>query len=265
MKRRVLLFFSAILLSAFNSVAENNIIVKAGDILVFSQKKSAVVSFDYQKTEVNDMPLEEYIDDKGEEEYKDDWNRWIRDAERMFVEDFNRKSKGMLLKRNKKESADYNIIIKVKTIDPGNTAQGFLPTLSLKIRNGAPVMNGTLMVRNQEGKNICTLTLKNIYGATGLNVSTRLTTLYMELSKKIRKAVNKAVKEDLKRQKEEASAQYFDDDKDEEEDEMDEEEAEEEKEDTTNDNDSGNEDEEVDDDEKETDDNDDEDDQEDEE
>lgn len=200
MKRRMLLFICVILLPVFSTIAENNIIVKSGDILLFNRKSSATVTFDYSKTEVNDVPLEEFLEEKEEDEYKEDWNRWIREAERMFIEDFNKKSKGLQLKRSKKTATDYNIVIKVKTIDTGNTAQGFLPSFSLKIRNGASAMNGILVVENQEGKRICTLILKNLYGVSGLNGSTRLTTLYMELSKKIRKAVDYAAKENLKQQ-----------------------------------------------------------------
>lgn len=91
MKKRVLLFFFAILSSAFGSVTANNIIVKSGDILVFGKTGSATVDFDYGRTEVNDVSLAEFIEEKGEEEYREDWNRWIRDAERMFIEDFNKK------------------------------------------------------------------------------------------------------------------------------------------------------------------------------
>lgn len=194
MKERLFLFLAFVLLSTAKSLSGNNITVKSGNILFFNEQCSAMLKFDYGSMEVNDSPFNDFMEEKGGDEYREKWDKWIKEAEKAFIEDFNKRTPGIRFEYNSKTPAYYSITIKVKTLKTGNAAEGFLPSLSFKMKEGVPEMNGVLYVKDNKGKDICTLVLKNITGVASLNTSSRLMTLYMALSKKIRKTVGKASK-----------------------------------------------------------------------
>lgn len=185
----------ALSLSA-RSFSAKNVIINSGNILVFTSDGCALVKFDYSAMEVNDYSFDEFIEEKGGDEYHDNWERWIVGAEQAFIKDFNKRTPGIKLVDSEKISFDYKITIKFKNMDTGNAAKGLLPSMSLKLKDGASKMNGTLYLKDNEGNELCRLSLVNIYGDASYQTSTRLMSLYESVSKKIRKAVSKYLKEE---------------------------------------------------------------------
>jgi len=192
-------FLGSITLAFFfivNTLAAEPVIVNSGNIQVFTEEGVALIKFVYGSAEVNGYPVNEYIENKGGYKYEEKWDKWLKKAERFFVEDFNKRNTGLKLTKNKKNPVKYTITIFLKTLDTGNTFKGFLPTMSFKDKKGSAMMNGTLEVKDKKGNSICVLSLRNIYGTSGLNTPTRLMTLYLEVDKRIRKAVKKATEPD---------------------------------------------------------------------
>lgn len=232
MKGKILLCGAALWLSTV-SFAASDVTVRSGDILSFGQKGTAVVKFDYSSTEVNDFALKDYIKEEGGVEYEESWNIWIREAEKMFVTEFNKQTAGVTVTRKDDTAATFGIAVKVKAINTGSTPKSFLPSAiswkKLGVDNGSPELNGTVTLTDSVGNTLCVLTLKNIYGTSAPNTSARLLTLYTAVAKKITKAVGKAVKEKAKADAAAAKAQA--EEEEEEDEEYDEEEEDEEYED----------------------------------
>lgn len=189
--QKALLFIVLTFVSIFKSFAIDPVVVRSGDINVFIEQGTALIKFAYKSAEVNDMPIDEYIEKKGGYKYEEKWDNWIKNSEKVFVTDFNKHSTGLKLTRNKKSPVKYTITITFKVLHTGNTLKGFLPAMSLKNKRGSAMMNGIVDVKDTKGKSVCVADLKNIYGTDGFNVSSRLATLYLEIDKRIRKAAKK--------------------------------------------------------------------------
>lgn len=189
--QKALLFIVLTFVSIAKSFAGEPVVVKSGNINVFTEQGTALIKFVYKSAAVNDVPIDEYIEKKGGYKYEEKWDNWIKKSEKIFVMDFNKHNDGLKLTKNKKNPVKYTIVLSFKVLHTGNTLKGFLPTMSLKDKRGSAMMNGTVDVKDAKGKSVCVLNLKNIYGTDGFNVPSRLATLYLEIDKRIRKAVKK--------------------------------------------------------------------------
>lgn len=190
--KRIFLGLILIIFSIDNSFGADPVVVKSGNIQVFTEESTALLKFVYGTAEVNGYPMDEYIENKGGCEYEEKWDKWLKKAERFFVYDFNKRNKGMKVTQDVKSPVKYTVTIIFNTLETGNTFKGILPKMSLKDNSGSAMMNGTLEVKDTQGKSMCVLSLRNIYGTSGFKTSIRLMTLFLEIDKRIRKAVKKA-------------------------------------------------------------------------
>lgn len=179
--------------------SKSGIVLKSGDASVFLEVSNARLTFDYSDVTVDSWSLSEMYADKGEG-YKEKWKGWIKNSENLFLSDFAKHSKGIKFVKSKKVTVPYFVAIKVSSIETGNTARGiFKPVLSLKaVKTGGAKMRGSITLTDKTGKVLAVLSIKDITGASGLNVSSRLSVLYMELSKQLRKFMGKTEKESVK-------------------------------------------------------------------
>lgn len=175
--------------------AVDYVTLKAGDVAVFGENATALLTFDYSKVAINGWTFDEYIDNEGGGEYKETWDKWIKAAEKQFVDEYNKKSTGLKVVRSKKIAVDYKMVLHVRAIETGNTAKGLLlPSFTLNQKKGAAGMQGTLEVQDNAGKTLCVCSLRGIYGTSGLDVASRLATLYKNISNKIWKFIGKELK-----------------------------------------------------------------------
>jgi len=224
--KKLLFLLVSILMPSFCSHAADYVTLKSGEAGIFGESANALLTFDYSKVAINSWTLEEYIDDEGGEEYKEKWNKWIKAAEKQFVDEFNKRSTGLKVVRSKKIAVDYKMVLRFKSIETGNTAKGFLiPSFSFKQKKGAAEMQGTLEVQDNKGKTVCTLSLRGIYGTSGLNVAVRLASLYKSIPNKLWKFIGKELKFQYSDFDDEEEEESVEDDEEEEAEEVDEEEA----------------------------------------
>lgn len=211
--------------------SKSGIVLKSGDASAFLESSNARLTFDYGDVTVDSWSLSEMYADKGKG-YKEKWEGWIKTSEKLFLSDFAKHSKGIKFVKSKKVAVPYFVVIKVSAIETGNTARGiFKPVLSLKaVKTGGAKMRGSITLKDKTGKVLTVLSIKDVTGVSGLNVSSRLSVLYMELSKQLRKFMSKAEKESVKEsadEEETVEADEEDDDTDEEAEESDDDEGEE--------------------------------------
>lgn len=98
------------------SHAVDYVTLNAGDAAVFGENATALLSFDYSEVAINGWTFEEYIDNEGGGEYKERWNKWIKAAEKQFVDEYNKKSTGLKVVRSKKIAVDYKMVLHVQAI-----------------------------------------------------------------------------------------------------------------------------------------------------
>ena len=187
--------------------SKSGIVLKSGDASAFLESSNARLTFDYSDITVDSWSLAEMYADKGKG-YQEKWEGWIKTSENLFLSDFTKHSKGIKFVKSQKVTVPYFVVIKVSAIETGNTARGiFKPVLSLKaVKTGGAKMRGSITLKDKTGKILAVLSIKDIAGVSGLNVSSRLSVLYMELSKQLRKFMGKAEKESVKEADDEEKA-----------------------------------------------------------
>jgi hypothetical protein len=138
---------------------------------IFTSGKFACVEFDYSNALVKNLPLEDYLDSKGED-YKKDWPDIQKGAEQKFVEKFNDENKdGMLILSNVKR-ASYKIIVHVNNLNLRKISIAKTVLLGPAGQNGSINISAVIDIIDISNNNtLCQYQADNISGSTSYKFS----------------------------------------------------------------------------------------------
>ncbi|MDE6720768.1 MAG: hypothetical protein K2J84_01275, partial [Bacteroidaceae bacterium] len=137
------------------ALAKNSFTLKSGNVSVLKSPGEASVTFDYSKAELEGKgtPLEEYLDQKGYKQVEK-WERAQEIAHKDFIKRFNKKSVGLKLVADAKNTK-YDVVIQIRTINLGNSVKSLLP-VGMKT-DGGVVLYGRFIVKDKKGTELCSL------------------------------------------------------------------------------------------------------------
>jgi hypothetical protein len=163
---------------------------------IFTSGKFACVEFDYSNALVKNLPLEDYLDSKGED-YKKDWPDIQKGAEQKFVEKFNDENKdGMLILSNVKR-ASYKIIVHVNNLNLRKISIAKTVLLGPAGQNGSINISAVIDIIDISNNNtLCQYQADNISGSTSYKFSeaSRVAASYGEVAESLIDQAKKDVK-----------------------------------------------------------------------
>lgn len=198
------LLFTIIAITATLSIYAGEIKLKSGDLSVLSKNATATIEFNYDNTKVSgkDIPISDYIEEKGYK-FENKWETAKGNALKYFIKQFNRKSEGLKLTSTPNGHEKYKMIVKVRTINFGNTAKSLLPVG--KKTDGGATISGKIYIKNNKGSDVCVLSFNDIQGEGQFNIQARTLTVYEKLRSYIFYYVKKSTtKPEIKEDEEDA-------------------------------------------------------------
>lgn len=177
-------------LPIYSMLADSKIILKSGDVSIFSEAAKAIVVFDYSKAKIEgkETSLEDYIEQKGPK-YELKWDQAQEMSHKDFVKRFNKKNTGLQLYMDSTKESKYKIVITVRTIDMGNSAKSFIPVGSKTY--GGTTLFGRIYVQDLKGNNLCELRFIDIQGLGAPALQARLLFAYQQLNSTLQKFLKK--------------------------------------------------------------------------
>jgi hypothetical protein len=180
MKKTLILVFSLLCLTGSVSLfAGKPVTVKSGDVSVLKKSSTALLEIDFSATKVGSETLAGYLKNSKDETIKD-----LTDAknltENYFETRFNWLNKKKMQITNS-ESADYKIVVHVKSLDMGNDAGAFIPFAPSTA--GGVVIFGTVDIIDMSTKNVvCTLSVDEVKGGASPTIRFRMAIAFQELA-----------------------------------------------------------------------------------
>lgn len=209
----------SVLLALLTSNVSAGILLKSGDVNVFSENVNVQVVFDYSKAKImaKDMTLEDFIEQKGYK-YEQNWEMAQNMSHKDFIKRFNKKNGSFKIGADSTASTKYKMIIQVRTIDMGNTAKSLLPVG--RNTDGGVILQGRIYIKDTKGNEVCQLRFTDIKGLGSTSIQSRMLQAYMafnsSLSKFIKKNVAQVSKVDADEDDDENEDEESEDDEDEE-------------------------------------------------
>jgi len=180
--QKSLLSIATCLLCAVSAFAANTVSVASGKSAVLKESSKALLEVDYSATTIENLPLDEYLQKRGED-YVKNWPKDTDYAAKYFIDRFNKKNKGLKIVSNQSE-ASYKIVIHVQELDMGNSGSMFIPYASAKA--GGIIMIGTVdIVDIKSNEVVCTLAVDQVKGGAHVSATVRMGLMFMELATKM--------------------------------------------------------------------------------
>ncbi len=193
MKKTTLLLGLLCLVSAANVSAKgkNALSVRSGDFSVLREPSTALFEIDYSAATADDLPLDEYLKQKGGNLERDFYTKIKDQCVFQFIYIF-KKNKGLQTPKDATE-APYKIVVHVNTLYMGGGAGALLgivggATALASQKAGGITLSGTIdIVDTATGETVCTIGVDELKAHSGINVQARLYMLYCDLAKQMRK------------------------------------------------------------------------------
>jgi len=180
--QKSLLSIATCLLCTVSVFAANTVSVTSGKSAALKVSSKALFEVDYSATTIEDLPLDEYLQKRGED-YVKNWAKDTDYAAKYFIDRFNKKNKGLKIVSNQSE-ASYKIVIHVNILDMGNSASMFIPFASAKA--GGIIMTGTVdIVDIKSNEVVCSLAADQVKGGAHVSATVRMGLMFMELATKM--------------------------------------------------------------------------------
>jgi hypothetical protein len=164
----------------------DHVSVVSGNVKILGEKETLCsVKFDYSNTQVDEKPLMEYLQEKGDD-YVADWDEEATFAQQYFYASFNdENSRGLqVFAFGSEDVYAYEMTIHVNELDMGEGGSMFNPFARRDA--GGMKMSGTIEFKDKEtGEVVLVLKVDGVKGESHVSQRVRMGLMYDNLAEEI--------------------------------------------------------------------------------